>query len=42
MNANLDPVTFEVLRHRFSSIAEEGALVLRNVSGSPSVAHSND
>lgn len=42
MNANLDPVTFEVLRHRFSSIAEEAALVLRNVSGSPSVAHSND
>ena len=42
MNANLDPVTFEVLRHRFSSIAEEGALVLRNVSGSPSVADSND
>jgi N-methylhydantoinase B len=42
MNANLDPVTFEVMRHRFSSIAEEGALVLRNVSGSPSVAHSND
>ena len=42
MIAALDPVTFEVLRHRFASIAEEGAVVLRNVSGSPSVAHSND
>ncbi len=38
----VDPVTFEVLRHRLSTVAEEGAAVLRNVSGSPSVAQSND
>ena len=38
----IDPVTFEVLRHRLSTIVEEGAAVLRNVSGSPSVAQSND
>ena len=34
----IDPITFEVLRHRLSTIVEEGAAVLRNVSGSPSVA----
>ena len=38
----IDPITFEVLRHRLSTIIEEGAAVLRNVSGSPSVAQSND
>lgn len=38
----VDPITFEVLRHRFGAIVEEGALVMRNVSGSPSVAYSND
>jgi len=38
----IDPVTFEILRHRFASLVEEGAIVLRNVSGSPSVAHSHD
>lgn len=38
----IDPVTFEVLRHRFGTLVEEGAVTLRNVSGSPSVAHSND
>jgi N-methylhydantoinase B len=38
----IDPITFEVLRHRLSTIVEEGAAVLRNVSGSPSVAQSND
>ena len=38
----IDPVTFEVLRHRLSTIVEEGAAVMRNVSGSPSVAQSND
>ena len=38
----IDPVTFEILRHRFTTLVEEGALVLKNVSGSPSVAHSHD
>ena len=35
-------VTFEILRHRFTAIAEEGAITLRNVSGSPTIAQSND
>ena len=38
----IDPVTFEVLRHRLSTVVDEGAAVMRNVSGSPSVAQSND
>jgi N-methylhydantoinase B len=38
----LDAVTFEILRHRFTAIAEEGAITLRNVSGSPTIAQSND
>ena len=31
----LDPITYEVLRHRLSSIAREGAIALQRVSGSP-------
>jgi len=42
LSTNIDPFTYEVLRHRFSAIVEEGAITLRNVSGSPTVAHSND
>ncbi len=38
----LDPVTFEVLRHRIWAITEEGASALHSISGSPSVAQSND
>ncbi len=38
----LDPITFEILRHRFMTIVREGAITLRNVSGSPTVALSND
>jgi N-methylhydantoinase B len=38
----IDPIAFEVLRHRLSTIVDEGATVMRNVSGSPSVAQSND
>jgi N-methylhydantoinase B len=38
----IDPITFEVLRHRLSTIVDEGAAVMRKVSGSPSVAQSND
>ena len=39
---SLDPVTFEILRHRLATIVNEGAIALRNVSGSPTVALSND
>jgi N-methylhydantoinase B len=38
----IDAITFEVLRHRLATIVDEGAAVMRNVSGSPSVAQSND
>lgn len=38
----LDAITFEILRHRFMTIVREGAIILRNVSGSPTVALSND
>ncbi len=38
----LDAITFEILRHRFMTIVREGAIALRNVSGSPTVALSND
>jgi N-methylhydantoinase B len=31
----IDPVTYEVMRHRLSSIAREGAIALQRVSGSP-------
>ncbi len=38
----IDPVTFEVLRHRLSMIIEEGAIALRDTSGSPTVAQMGD
>ena len=38
----LDPVSFEILRHRLVTIVNEGAISLRSVSGSPTVALSND
>lgn len=38
----IDPITFEVLRHRLTAIIEEGALVMLNTSGSPMIAYSND
>jgi len=42
MMSNINPVTFEVLKHRLWAITEEGAATLRNVSGSPTVSQSND
>jgi N-methylhydantoinase B len=33
--AEIDPITYEVLRHRLASIAREGAIALQRVSGSP-------
>ncbi len=38
----LDPITFEVLRHRLWSINEEAGATLRNVSGSSVVTEIND
>lgn len=42
MSRAIDPITFEVLKHRLWAITEEGAATLRNVSGSPTVSQSND
>src|SRR5262245_16461088 len=38
----MDPVLFEVIRHRLSTIMEEGAIALRETSGSPTVAMMGD
>ena len=42
LSSSIDPITFEVLKHRLWAITEEGAATLRNVSGSPTVSQSND
>ena len=38
----VDPVTFEVIRNRLTSINEEQSLVLKQVAGSPVVTDAND
>lgn len=38
----VDPITFEVVRHRLTMIGEEQAAALRAVSGSPVVTEAND
>jgi N-methylhydantoinase B len=38
----VDPVTFEIIRHRLDSINEEAAITLRQVSGSPVAVEAND
>lgn len=38
----LDPITFEVLRHRIWSINDESALTLKRISGSPVASEVND
>jgi N-methylhydantoinase B len=38
----VDPVTFEIIRHRLDSINEEAAATLRQVSGSPVAVEAND
>lgn len=40
--ANVDPVTFEVLRNRLIAISEEMSITLRSVSGSPVVVEAAD
>ena len=42
MNANLNPVTFEVIRNRMVAIAEEMRIALQSVSGSPTVTEASD
>ena len=38
----VDPITFEIIRHRLDSINEEAAITLRHVSGSQIAVESND
>jgi N-methylhydantoinase B len=39
---SIDPVTFEILRHRFWAINEEASSTIRLVSGSPVAVEAND
>lgn len=39
---NLDPITFEVVRHKLQAIVEEQAITLKAVSGSPVVTDATD
>ncbi len=39
--ASLDPITFEVVRHKLQAIAEEQAITLKAISGSPCAASAN-
>ena len=41
-NASIDPITFEVIRHKLEAITEEQAITLKNVSGSPVVTEATD
>ena len=38
----IDPITFEVIRHRLQSITDEQAITLKSVSGSPIVTEATD
>ena len=40
-DTNIDPITFEVIRHKLEAITEEQAITLKNVSGSPVVTEAN-
>ena len=39
---NLDPLTYEVVRHRLWSVTEEMGEALKRMSGSPIVTDAND
>lgn len=41
-DAALDPITFEVVRHKLQAITEEQAITLKSVSGSPVVTDATD
>jgi len=41
-DAAIDPITFEVIRHKLQAITEEQAITLKNVSGSPVVTEATD
>ncbi|MDZ4246417.1 MAG: hydantoinase B/oxoprolinase family protein, partial [Dehalococcoidia bacterium] len=41
-STNIDPVTFEVIRHKLWAIGDEQEITLKSVSGSPVVTESSD
>ena len=41
-SAGIDPITFEVIRHKLQAITEEQAITLKRVSGSPVVTEATD
>src|ERR1700693_935502 len=38
----IDPITFEVIRHKLQAITEEQAITLKSISGSPVVTEATD
>jgi N-methylhydantoinase A len=42
VSSKIDPITFEVIRHRLQSITDEQAIALKSVSGSPIVTEATD
>lgn len=41
-SGSIDPITFEVIRHKLAAITEEQAITLKSVSGSPVVTDATD
>ena len=41
-NISIDPVTFEIIRHRLFQIVDEAIIALENVSGSPITNEGHD
>jgi len=42
MNMDIDPISFEIIRHRLYRIIEEAVITLKNVSGSPTTNEGHD
>ena len=42
LHTDIDPITYEVVRHRLLAIVAQQSAVLKNVSGSPLVTEAND
>src|SRR5437762_11363574 len=41
-SAAIDPITFEVVRHKLQAITDEQAITLKSISGSPVVTDATD
>jgi N-methylhydantoinase B len=42
MNTSIDPITFEVIRHKLMAITEEQRITFQSISGSPVVTEASD